>query len=93
MQPSSFPEQNKIYTKPEGWTDEECGDLSVWQGNYNNGTPVIISYWKPTPDDMATLNSGGGIYLQVCTSVQPPVLLTTETPFYRNEDIKQPDNE
>lgn len=81
MLPSDFEQKNKVYTKPEGWTDEQCSDLPVWQGKDVNGNSVIVSYWKPNKEDIETLSNGGGIYLKMITPVQCPVELTTESPF------------
>jgi hypothetical protein len=81
MLPHSFPEANKVYTKPAGWTDEQCANLHVCQTNCEDGTPVIISYWKPSYEDLQALNNGGGIYLMITANVQPPVSLLTESPF------------
>lgn len=54
MLPVDFPEKNFVYTKPEGWTDEQCSDLAVWKGNVaideaGNTAPAIISCWQLFP--------------------------------------------
>lgn len=86
MLPHSFPEQNFTFTKPKGWTNEQCSDLNVWRGNDTEGNPQIISYWKPSKEDLDALNNGGGIYLNICGSGMPPVSLQTENPFvYENQ--------
>lgn len=36
---------------------------------------VIMSAWEPTPDELAALNAGGLVILQVL-GPQPPVMLT-----------------
>lgn len=85
MLPVSFPEQNFTFTKPEGWTDEQCSDLNVWKGHDTNQQPRIISAWKPSKEDLDALNNGGVIYLDIVSSGQPPVSLYTENPFITNQ--------
>lgn len=86
MLPHHFDQANKTYTKPKGWEDEQCGDLHVCQTQYADGTPLIVSYWKPSYEDLQALNNGGGIYLMITTNVQPPVCLQTESPFGVEQD-------
>lgn len=90
MLPISFPEANIIYKKPEGWTDEQCGDLSVWKGDCpiddkGNTAPTLISCWQPGKEDIEAIVSGKPIYLYVTSNVQPPVSLSTVNPFIQHE--------
>lgn len=81
MLPHNFDESNFTFTKPKGWTDEQCSDLPVFRGKYEDGTPVIISYWKPNKEDLDAMNNGEGIYLSIVGEGMPPVSLFTENPF------------
>ncbi len=86
-----FPQRNFIYHKPEGWTDEQCSDLSVWKGeapidDKGNTAPVIISVWQPSKEDMEAIAAGKPIYLFITSNVQPPVSLATENPFVPAEN-------
>jgi len=36
-----------------------------------NGQPANISFWKPTPDEMMTLNTGGAVALTVMGDTMP----------------------
>jgi len=90
MLPVSFPEQNKVYLKPEGWTDEQCSDLPVWQGaapidEAGNTAPVIISCWQFSKEDLDEIQKTGRVWLSVTGSSQPPVSLFTENPFIPSE--------
>jgi hypothetical protein len=87
MLPQSFEQANFTFTKPQGWTDEECMDLHVHKGQYPNGTPTIISYWKPNKEDLEALNNGGGIYLEIIGQGMPPVALFTENPFVQQPAV------
>lgn len=86
MLPIDFPQKNLVYTKPEGWTDEQCSDLCVWKGDvkiddHGNTAPSIISCWQLSKEDLETVNQTGKIWLAVTANVQPPVSLFTEDPF------------
>lgn len=86
MLPISFPQANFVYQKPEGWTDEQCGDLSVWKGmvaidEQGSTAPVIISCWQPSKEDIEAINEGKPIFLFITSNSQPPVSIATENPF------------
>ncbi len=86
MLPVSFPEQNKVYTKPADMTDEQCSDLSVWQGDvmideYGNTAPAIISCWKLSKEDLEEIAKTGVIWLSITGNGMPPVSVFTEHPF------------
>ena len=81
MIPVEFPEQNKIYGKPKDMTDEECSSLSVWQGKTSAGRDAIISKWMPNVDDIAAINRGEGIFIEIMCPVMIPISVYTENPF------------
>jgi len=66
-------------------TDEECSSLDVWRGADEGGNHRIISFWKPSYEDLQALNAGGGIYLDIYSIVQPVVSLYVESPFKPTE--------
>lgn len=77
MKAVKFKEQNTVFTKPEGWSDEECGPLPAYRGKGQ-----IVSCWELSPEEIKTLQDNGGrIWLGICSSVQPPVYLTVTSPF------------
>jgi hypothetical protein len=86
MIPVDFPEKNLVYTKPKGWTDEQCSDLPVWSGpvkidEQGNTAASIISCWQLSKEDLEEVNKTGRIWLCVSSNVQPPVSIFTENPF------------
>ena len=54
-----------------------------------NGHPMMISSWQPTPDELARLKLGAPIYLWVYGTAHPPVMISvaeladpeTENPY------------
>lgn len=65
MKSLEFKEANFTFAKPYSMTDEECSDLRVFKGKYPDGTPVIISKWQPSKEDIEAINRGEGIYLSI----------------------------
>lgn len=85
MLPISFDGQNFIFTKPRGWSDEQCMDLPVFKGTASDeagfAIPVIISCWKFSKEDLEEIQKTGCIYLSITGTGMPPVSLFTENPF------------
>lgn len=80
MKPVEFAEQNIIYTKPAGMSDEECSSLPVFQGEGQ-----IISCWELSDEDIEKLKSTKKIWLHIWANGQPPVAVSTDYPFKKNE--------
>lgn len=72
MQPIDFPEANKRFTKPEGWTDEECATLHV-----QDTGEELVSYWRPDDEERARLAAGAPVRLAVVGRAHPPVRVET----------------
>lgn len=62
-------------------TDEECLPLRVFKGNDTLGTPVIISCWQFSKEDLEEIVRTGRVFLTICSTGMPPVSLQTESPF------------
>lgn len=79
MQPVKFEQQNKLFTKPRGTTDEECGDLPVFtDGNEH------VSKWKMSIAERIHCALRGYVWLRVWSSGQPPVLITGRKTEFKN---------
>ncbi|MDP4151185.1 MAG: hypothetical protein Q8943_17395 [Bacteroidota bacterium] len=73
MMPIDFEGANITFTKPEGWTDEQCSELRVMRtedGRY-------VSVWKPNVEDIKAINEGRPICLSIFSNSHPPVSLFT----------------
>jgi hypothetical protein len=81
MIPCSFDESNCVLDNPGDMDHEECEALSVWKGRYDNGTPVVVSCWKLTKDEVETLMTTGRVWLHLIGHTMPPALLQVEHPF------------
>lgn len=86
MTPKAFPQQNRIYKKPEGWEDDQCGDLPTWAGEVavdDRGTkvPAIISCWQLSKEEVEEIQRTGEVWLSVTGTTLPPVAVFTQNPF------------
>ena len=44
------------------------------------GQPAVVSFWKPTPDELMTLNGGGVLSLLLIGEAMPTVAITAVKP-------------
>lgn len=80
MQFVDFPGTNHAFGKPQGIRDEQCGTLRVKRALTDvvgDMLPVSTSGWKPSAEDLARLNAGGLIYLNVFGMGHPMVSIST----------------
>jgi hypothetical protein len=62
---------------PPNWDqllDGPCGFLHIVD-DLLNGSSVMMSGWKPAPEELAVLNAGGYVALGVVGTVHPPVIV------------------
>lgn len=81
MVSTSFDESTEALSRPADMTEEQCNPLSVWRGPHEDGTPLVISCWKLTQEELEEFNRTGRIWLIVCGHTMPPVALTAIKPF------------
>lgn len=85
MKPRPFPESNTIYTKPPGWTDEECGPMEAFADG-----KFIVSCFEPTTEEIEELIQNRKIWLFVAGVGMPPVAISTKHPFNAKNNPSQP---
>jgi len=79
MEPIQFKEANKTLTKPQGMTDEQCGNLPT----YSDGVQCI-SCWKMTWRERLSALFFGRVWLWVISGVtQPPVALEAKKNIFK----------
>lgn len=59
---------------PKGWNQDEliCDSLWVNKTEYG-GVPAVVSFWKPTEDELDWLKNGALIELSIIGYNMPPV--------------------
>lgn len=72
MTPFQHPWCNDVLKAPKG--DTECGDLHI--SRMDN---AVMSFWKPSPEELANLVVGGSVGLLVESETHPPVSIVTMT--------------
>lgn len=79
MRPTQHPSNNRVLGAPKGWDQKElpCGALPITDMVYEN-IPHVVSFWRPTADELAVLNAGGTVALWITGHTMPPVSLGAE---------------
>lgn len=79
MQKIQHPSNNGVLGAPAGWDQGElpCGALPITRAHVGD-LPAVVSYWRPSVEELAVLNSGGSIALWVLGATMPPVNLSIE---------------
>lgn len=77
MNPTQHPSNNLVLGAPVGWNQGDvcCHALAVTKGMTPEGQPVVVSFWRPTAEELALLNAGGLVALCVHGHTMPPVWL------------------
>jgi hypothetical protein len=78
---SAFDEENGVLHPPPGMSVDDCTVLSVCRTRTQDGTPIVISCWKPTPEEWAEMKRTGRVWLYVWGQTMPPVALSGHDPF------------
>lgn len=79
MNKIQHPSNNSVLGAPAGWDQKilPCSALPITRTEVD-GQPAVVSFWKPTPEELALLNQGQAIALWVIGGTMPPVSLTVE---------------
>jgi hypothetical protein len=81
MRPIQHESNNDVLLPPLGATREQCQALPITRVLYSNpdssARPIhgVISYWTPSPEQLALLNQGKPVYLSCMGSTHPPVAI------------------
>lgn len=66
-------------TRTVGKEQIEYRSLDIVDTKYGT-TPVMISYWRPSLDELERLNDGETLKLSILGTVHPPVLVQIGNP-------------
>lgn len=90
MKPVIFKGYDGALNAPKDWRpsrDGECAALPVKISEYN-GQQALLSYWKPSVEELQALNEGSSVCLGVVGYSHPPVFLMVQ----RVEEHEIPDS-
>jgi len=75
MTPVEFPEANARFHAPADLAESQCLTISAYHGVVRggsvDGSPLVVTCWQPTPEELARLNAGGPIYLSFIGGLPP----------------------
>ncbi len=79
MNKHQHPSNNAVLGAPKGWDQGElaCSALPITRAEFG-GMPAVVSYWKPTAEELAVLAAGGSIELAILGRTMPPVMLAVD---------------
>jgi len=79
MNKIQHPLNNAVLGAPVGWNQGElpCSALPITRTHVGD-LPAVVSYWRPTAEELAVLNAGGVLALWVLGATMPPVQLSVE---------------
>ena len=71
------PTNNAVLGAPKGWDQSQlpCSALPITRTDMD-GLPAVVSFWKPTADELKALNAGQSVALWIVGGTMPPVSLT-----------------
>jgi hypothetical protein len=73
----------RVLGKSQGYLGLPIRDEVMNDSVTGPDTPVMVTAWEPTPDELAALNAGGTIYLRIVGTGHPPVMMWAEPPAER----------
>jgi len=79
MQKIQHQSNNGVLGAPAGWDQGElpCNALPITCTQVGD-LPAVVSYWRPSTEELAALNARGAIRLWVVGASMPPVMLDVE---------------
>lgn len=71
MTPIQHESCNAVLKCPEGMSKEQCADLPITRRD-----GLVLSFWKPSPREIAAIIDGGHVALIVAGETHPPLSVT-----------------
>lgn len=81
MKPVTFPEANAHFGPPPGIAESQVVPIHAYTGVVDRGSmegsPLTVTAWKPTAEELAVLNEGAPIFLTFIGGL-PPHMATVD---------------
>jgi hypothetical protein len=85
--PVQFPEQNYVFGRPQGMTQEECGSRPCYRGTEDvTNYPIVISAWLLSPEELEEVKKTGLVWLRVYSPGMYPVSISGQRPWESTSD-------
>ena len=66
---------NDVIGAPRGMGSDECSALPVTRIQYADGTHAVVSFWRPTEEEIALIRQGRPVRLITLGQIIAPVAL------------------
>lgn len=80
MIPIDFPQTNTVLKSPPD-LEGSCQEIRAYQGEVVggiwDGSQVVVTAWKPSPEELEELNNGGSVFLHVMGGLPPHYVCTS----------------
>lgn len=79
MRAIQHPSNNRVLGAPKGWDQDElpCNAIALTERTYN-GVDMVVTYWRPSPEERAAIANGYDVCLTVVGTNMPPVAIGVE---------------
>lgn len=76
MNRTQHPSNNAVLGAPAGWSQAELpvNALPITRTEVG-GKPAVVSFWRPTAEEIADINAGAYVALWVLGSTMPPIAI------------------
>lgn len=75
MNRAQHPSNNSVLGAPHGMSIEQCNALPITRVQHADGTPAVVSFWRPTPEQLRLLAEGRLVRLCALGMTHAPVML------------------
>lgn len=78
---AGFQQENDVLAAPVGVSSEDVQALSICRTSLPDDTPVVISCWKLTQEELDEINRTGRVWLVLWGRSMPPAYVAGCNPF------------
>lgn len=75
MRPITTPGETRRIGESQGYIGLSLRDETINDSVTGSDTPVMVSTWRPSPDELKALNEGMPVVLRIVGRGHPPVML------------------
>lgn len=75
MNKYQHPDCNDVLGAPSGVSFDQCNALPIQRAVLDSGQDCVVSFWKPTIEELSLINKGHAIRLIIWGRTHAPLLL------------------
>lgn len=79
MRPIQHRTATRVLRAPPGVSIEECTPLAITDVTFPDGSHSVVSFWQPSPAELALLAAGKPVRLLAWGVTHPPVSVGVES--------------